>query len=262
MQMVIAALLVIFFSVPQQPTTNKSAKSDQSNISKQEGGEQPDKAVPAQPCPQSATTNQKKDESANDSKDWIYRTYLISGPIVGIIAFATAFLVWRQIHTLKAVERAWLVVTTEPPRTLSKGKGGWIYQGYGFEWYVKNCGKTPAFIIQIGARIHSVKTISDLPAEPVIEDYEIFPDGGMSIGPSEIIPRFTMAAPQDKQPLTTQDWEDFRVGKIKWVAYGVIKYRLTILREIRETRFCYIATPNRPERFSRSAIPKNYTKQT
>lgn len=106
-----------------------------------------------------------------------------------------------SVNTLVDSERAWLVVIAESPCNLSRTKNTWIYQGFGFEWRVKNCGRTPAHIKRIGARFHSVRNFEELPREPNIEipglfePTEHYPYGLIAAPGDSPIERFTMFTP-------------------------------------------------------------------
>jgi hypothetical protein len=272
----ISLFITVFFGIailsPQHPATDKSTATKQREVSQRQIQQtQPREALSVQANPQQNKTQEKESNSKAESQDRLYKTYLISGPIIGIIAFATGILVCIQIRAIKQIERAWIVVSTEEPHTMQKNKGTWILTGFGFDWYAKNCGKTPAFIVKVSARIHPVKSLSDLPKEPFIEKSDIHYYGvsvstfpyGLSIGPSEVIPWYTFADPKDKQPTTIEEWNEVREGKLLWVAYGIVEYKLAFHRwRNRQTRFCYVWTPEAPDKFTRSALPQRYTKQT
>jgi hypothetical protein len=262
--MAIFITVLLWFGIlsPQQPATGKGKEALKKYEAQQNEQTQDCAPVTVQCCPQAQNSKAKSDDSDAESKSWTYRAYLISGPFVVVVTIGTLILVWRQIRAMKQIERAWLVVTTEPPHTMVKAKGrSWFENGFGFDWYIRNCGKTPAFITRIGARLHRVEALIDLHKEPLIEKFESFPHG-MSIGPTETIPWYTFASPEDKQPITSEEWKDFNEGKFCWVGYGIVQYKLSIDSKIRETRFCYLWTPQGPNAFVRSALPERYTKQT
>jgi hypothetical protein len=164
-------------------------------------------------------------------------------------------------------ERAWLIVTADMVSNMQKVKGSSYRFGFGFNWRVKNGGKTTAFITKIGARFHTVKDISELPDEPnidlpaLVEPTDYFPEG-FGVGPNDSVERFTFA--QEQRPVSQEDYEAASAGRVLWIAYGIVEYRLIFERDkIRETRFCYIWKPTGGEEsFNRSPVPPNYTKQT
>jgi hypothetical protein len=215
----------------------------------------------------------KEQESKEASLDRLYRRYLWA-TIIGVFGgfIGIGILIWQAIITRTAAnaakasadalvnsERAWLVVIDVGiPHGLQKNKRGWITMGFGFDWTVKNCGNTPAFITKIGARFHCVQDLAELPEEPNIDvDGLVQPTDyyseGLSVGPGETIERFTLI-PRERR---------YAVPNDICIAYGVVEYKLTFPNfGTRETRFCYIWTPGAQESMLRSPKPPKYTKQT
>lgn len=206
---------------------------------------------------------------------WVNLALVIATLTIAIFAViqaqavkASADVAKASVETLMNSERAWLVVTAESPRNLSRTKNAWICQGFGFAWRVKNCGRTPARIKRIGARFHSVKNLAELPKEPdieipdLIESTDHYPYGLIVAPGDSPIERFTMFNP----PPTDDDIKALGDGTTIWIAYVVVEYTLVFDPElVRQTHVCYIYLDSLVGyygRFAHSPLPVEYTKQT
>lgn len=218
-----------------------------------------------------ATYNLSENNAGNDyakqQTDIQLKLTLFTGLLVGV-GLLQAWIVYRQIKLFRNSERAWLIVTTGKAGTISEHGNGWIAQGFGFTWKIKNVGKTPAFITKMGARFHPISKWSDLPSNPNVDVPDLLLETtnfvhGLSVGPGEVVERFAFAAREDRQPITTEQYKLINEGKIIWVGYGVVEYRLIFWRiKRRRTHFCYVWTPGSRESFVPSDKPRGYTMQT
>ena len=187
--------------------------------------------------------------------------------IAALFTAVAAIAVSLQVMALYSSERAWLTVSPiDIPQNMQKTQRSFVRFGFGFDWEIKNCGKTPAFITKVGARFYPIKDVSELPPEPNIDvpdlsqPTDIFPHG-LSIGPGESYWRYTIS--KKGQPASTADYQEIFDRKVTWIAYGVVEYRTVFRkRKIRRTHFCYKWTPGSEQSFLRSPLPKAYTKQT
>lgn len=165
-----------------------------------------------------------------------------------------------------ALERAWLVISVSGVERLMKPYGlhNSIHRT-GFDWKIKNCGRTPAFLHKVGARFHSINDWSELPLdEPSLLEAKmratiVWP-GGMSLGPGDSLERYTVI--EGTEPRQQSDFDDVWNSKVIWIVYGLVQYRTILDDTVRETGFCYRWMPGGPDDFLPSPTPANYTKQT
>jgi hypothetical protein len=172
----------------------------------------------------------------------------------------------KNASALINIERAWLVVEVNVPRTLSQNiPGGAILQGVGFTWIVRNCGKTSAFITRIGARFHAVKAFSDLPLEPDIdmpgvqaaERYA----SGVPIGPGDKIQRCRMLEGENRHPNAAEE-KLIADGALAYLGYGVVEYKTVLDDKIHRSWFCHRWLPSTDDPFPPFPVPANYTQYT
>jgi hypothetical protein len=208
---------------------------------------------------------------------WWDRAYCFFGGLLVVVGFLQwwilhsthkimdrqAQIMQKQGEFIAVQNRAWIVLSfiETPHNTQIVKNTGHIRTGFGFNWSVKNCGNSPAFITRIGARWHPIRSLDELPAEPDIEASDLiqatshYPHG-LSIAPGDGIDRYTISR---KYPTWPQESE----SDLIYMAYGIIEYKTAFSdSEIRETRFCYRYTPGAEESFLRSDVPIGYTKQT
>lgn len=109
----------------------------------------------AQPTGQAAAQNTTE---SNAQHDWLYQLYLVSGPVVVIVTLATAFVVWRQVVSLRTIERAWITVNPQKgnPGLFTIPVGGDVPLNV-FDVSIKNVGKTPARLTQIALKYVRIK---------------------------------------------------------------------------------------------------------
>jgi len=187
-----------------------------------------------------------------------------------------ATLMEQQSRILVAQNRALLIVPEiETPRNrIWPIDGMGQTDGWGFTWIIKNCGNSPAFITLMGARFHRVDSVTELPTEPDIETRawamptHRYPYG-LSIGPGESIPRYTLMDREDRAltPHTEAAQKEIAEERHVWRAYGAVEYRTVFDQDaVRVTRFCYRWIRGNEvyfqKPFMRSDLPAEYTKQT
>jgi hypothetical protein len=268
-------------SPPPAPTPSKtgekqqhvrSSKPDKANsdYTNTQSSSSPANNLSSPPPCCTVSVNTTSNEGKKSATDWItVFTAVLAGVAVLQVGalFMQLVIISRQAKHFRNSERAWLIIIIpDKPNQMQKVKNGYVENGFGFDWKVKNCGKTPAFITKIGARFHPVKSLSELPTEPNIDIRDLVQpteqfENGPGIGPGESLERFTLT--EAKRPESVPDYDAIRKGEIYWVAYGIVEYRLSFSHESpRETHFCYLWVPGQQNPFTPSPIPREYTRQT
>jgi hypothetical protein len=144
---------LLYFSVPQNPTPpHKSARSGKTDKAQNVKSDEAQKCHFIKSEVQTPHSNDRNNESTNQSDGGLYQTYLVSGTVVAIAAIGTGFVVWKQVVALKNIERAWIVLKQEPQlpsvnvmkRTVSEEQTQDPYLR--FICTFVNKGKTPARI--------------------------------------------------------------------------------------------------------------------
>jgi|GEM_PF-4878400 len=236
---------LLSFLAIHQPITKESTRPQESPVTQQRKQEQTTPSLPTQGNNQSL--NDKTNRTHPEPQDWLYRTYLISGPIVGIIALGTGILVWRQIIALRRIERAWLLVTdveyTEYPEVVKRDER----RISGAYFAVKNYGKSPAWIASIGGSFVTINSLADLPPKPAYQTIKDVKDKGIVIVPMTVeeddyqVFKFPHESNSD---INDAEFQRAIHQTILWCVYGFVTYR-DIFNEERETRFCYVMTSGR-----------------
>jgi len=246
--LVAAFYSLLSFSRPQNPTADKSAHSKQEDIGQENKTDEASDRDSLNCEIKTPRSDEAQNDSANQTeKGWLYRTYLISGPVIGIIALGTGIMVWRQIVALKRIERAWIVLRGRPQlpsiELMKRMVGGERPQPYlYFMCTFINMGKTPAMIVSCEMKF---SLIDKLPKRPNYETAnatnpqeiplhgKFIPPGGewgpvhdVFRGPVEFVP-------------TAEEFSEMRHGGVVCYAHCRVRYRDTF-KSMHETRVCYV----------------------
>jgi hypothetical protein len=222
-------------SVPQEPATNKGKESLKTNKTQQKEQTQNYPPVAVQCYPQTPQTQPKSDNSDAEPKSWLYRLYLLSGPIIGVVTVGTLVLVWKQIKALHNVERAWLLQSVEDvlPVQIDK-KGPWTAKTAVFQ--VKNWGKTPARLKKVTLKVAVVEKITELGVLAKYKGSTVDDIEGRPIAPGESMTlNLENVATKD---VTEPEWDEVAKETKIAVFYVEVHYSDTFSRK-HLTTFCY-----------------------
>lgn len=142
------------------------------------------------------------------------------------------------------IERPWLLVvdvqTDSLPHPTDRTKR--LLAGY---FLVKNFGKSPGWIVDMGGSFDTLSKIDDLPPEPVYRNSVSEKDRGIVLIPQSTDDESKLS----RQPhrfthtdMLEQNNEEFHRAtrhEIVWCIYGFVTYRDSFDR-IHETRFCHV----------------------
>src|ERR1019366_7246730 len=134
---------------------NKNQRSNSANVSQNQTQQAAQPAIALQSNPPTSHTQSSEHDTTPESTRWRCQFYLPFASVV--VSFATFIVVWRQVATLRQIERAWLMVDIEripgyPTRMISETAISGESQGKQSTVCVtltyRNCGQTPAWITE------------------------------------------------------------------------------------------------------------------
>lgn len=153
-------LALAFFSIlmlsVNSPASPEGAASYQSDVGQQQK-QGKSSTLSGEYSAQTYQSNAKPNSTSRDSPGWLYRTYLISGPIVAIVALGTGVVVWRQIVALQTIERAWVMVDLATDIEITEDK---ILVG---QLTYTNNGQTPAWVHGVWLKFDCFKAVPHKP---------------------------------------------------------------------------------------------------
>ena len=166
----VSVLFAVVLSV-HRPSAQESNTAKHPDTTQQKEQTQSWPTVPPKSYTQTEDSNAQQRKPNNEAPDWFYRTYLISGPIIGILTLATAIVVWKQVVTLRQIERAWVIASLE----WASSRGQRVFQEASttppsettyieLKFTLENSGKTPAWIIGSWMRHDVVTKVPDRPS--------------------------------------------------------------------------------------------------
>src|SRR5450432_1270317 len=132
-----------------------------------------------------------------------------------------------QSDHLVNLERAWLLVTIvdryDYPRTVRPGES----RVSGALFVVKNYGKSPAWITEMGGNFVTVNSLSDLPPEP---DYKTVTDArekGIVVVPITVEggDQQSFHFPHESKTDVTAQFSSALKQEILWCVYGFVAYK-------------------------------------
>jgi hypothetical protein len=240
----ITCLIVAILSIYNQ-TSQKRQTQEQASVTQNKTQTEATDSLAAQTDTQNKNTDSTTNKTKSDPPDWLYRIYLVSGPIVVIVSIGTGFVVWRQVVALRQIERAWLMVDVDWLPVVQKEVCGEIVCGEpqeitaNFRLTYRNCGQTPAWVIE--KRV-CYTTASPLPKRPDFRSPQMI---------ERVLEPMSMRSVKTSDHSLTCD-----LAGEDSVVYGSVKYR-DVFGSNRITTFGYI---NRYGKWVRIADPEKYNK--
>jgi hypothetical protein len=158
------------------------------------------------------------------------------GVIGGVIAVITLVTFKRQTDHMIASERAWIKAIIHNIEILRGAPPIGVVVG------LKNGGKTPGFVFEIGNVIEILKTKESLPATPREYPPETvfrWEEPGLPLAPEDSHGKWVLKTAQDTERI-------FNGEDVLWVR-GYVKYHDAFSNELRETHFCFRWIPPRPD---------------
>lgn len=190
--------------------------------------------------------NPERYNREQQSPDWVDLVYKISSPILVVITLFTLAMVYKQVDSLKNIERAWIVLkehTLPIPLVLRQSVTKPEQFPYlPFRCVFTNSGKTPARITECRMQFGLTKRLPEKPdygnaSESRIED---IPKNGRFIAPGgefgDAIIFFQSAS--SFQP-TGQELSQIISGELVCYAIARVLYR-DAFNHKRETRVCFV----------------------
>jgi len=224
-------LLILILGLGQQgqkPLSKESEKDHKQPITQESAQDQSARPVTFQPNVQSDNSQNKSNSPNEESKNWLYRTYLISGPLAFVAAAAAAILVWRQTVTLRSIERAWVAFLLPEKPLVQELLNG---QPHGFRvvGLIKNVGSTPAAVIKKFHFKSVVKREENLDLKPPYleidesqTEYQMIPE---SVEPAVV-------------RIDEGEMANISAGNLKLHILGQVIYK-DAFGKIHETRYCF-----------------------
>jgi hypothetical protein len=210
------AIPMMLALVVYNPTSPEGTGDNQRNVVEQQTKAKDTAVFAPNPKPDSKKCETKKQDGSENPHDWLYIAYLVSGPVVGILALFTAVVVWKQIATLRQIERAWVMIDISP-RFFADGT-------LGADLTFVNRGKTPAWVHGIWLKWNWVDRVPNKP------DYD---------GLTESLKTPRPIAPNESLDASSRFNTREPTAKTA-IIYGVLRYR-DIFRQERKTCFgCYL----------------------
>ncbi len=251
MKWVLIVAIILAAQPTKAPEAHRASEGVSAQIGKQSNSTKSDNQYPANssPIPQVITiyeghpaggkpdTGEAEDHEGIQRKIGIFTGLLV---IVGLLQAGVAFLQWRvyqrQAGHVVVTERAWIKAIIHSIEILRGAHPIGVVVG------LKNGGKTPGFVFEIGNVIEIIKTKESLPAIPCEYPPEAvfrWEEPGLPLAPEDSHGKWV--------PKTAQDTERIFNGEdVLWVR-GYVKYRDAFSNEPRETCFCFRWIPPRPD---------------
>lgn len=148
--------------------------------------------------------------------------------VIAVFTVVMCYVVRNQNRATQIAERAWIVSDMEaaPPYEPN--------QTIRYVCRIRNKGRTPAWITEMGSRGHVVKTENDLLTVPPYDMAGPFPKKGTPLPPEAFIPHPFW--------LDSAKLEKVEQGELTLYLFGMVKYR-DVFDEEHEMRYCYQFKP-------------------
>ena len=244
MYLLLVVLIVSLSQQGQKPLTKESEKDGKQTVAQQQAQGQKLNPVAVQSNIQCECTKNKSDSSKDESKDRLYRTYLISGPIAAVLSVGTIILVWRQIITLRRVERAWVVLSVlKPPDHLSWLKIANFVSKIETTLQFTNIGNTPAILENIFVSIQVLDEKQELCEIPEYDKSKLpqhpdIPKYGRILAPKESMESECIFKGSGGAITFQDEIQSVIDNKRTAVLFGIVKYS-DAFGGGHEFRFCY-----------------------
>lgn len=245
-------------AVPGKPGTGKLQQKQSGGVQQptshdQRGTEEVPFVVKTLPTPKTDTENaqeaqEHKDKAANDRNLVKFTLYLVL--VTGALALIGALQLFvfgyqaiqlqRTVRAAKEssdalinIERPWLLVAGIGSRTEFRNNQP-VQEAY---FFVKNYGKSPAWIIEMGGTFQTVKNFAELPPKPIYKHAKDYVNRGIVVAARSVEDdRHSFSFPHDS-PGDTNFQKVVNTQELLWCVYGFVIYK-DIFGKIRETRFC------------------------
>jgi hypothetical protein len=235
---VILAIVMIMQVARPIPSTNQHGKEtpDAQQTQKQESA----KSNPAPNAiiskgiidglPTEVNRQNQENKPTDDPHKWLDRLNGLFTAIIALFAVVTGIAVIGQFITARRTERAWMV-TFEPQMLFDGRTTNAIYR-----CKITNVGRTPSRILETGIGLGRTTDLSQLPTAPPYSERIQF--NRIVVAPNDFLPIGIVLSP----PLSNEDWQAIRGGKLFLYACGFVRYFDVFgsrKRHIKETRFCH-----------------------
>ena len=139
-------------------------------------------------------------------------------------------------------ERAWMAGFSERKQQFATASS----ENIGYICYVKNTGKTPSRILEIGIAFRKTDSLGNIPQEPAYREEEKTSFNTIVVPPDDSIPISANLSP----PFTGDDYVSFRDRRLFIYGYGFVRY-LDVFDKQRESLILSLLFHFCPRRISR-----------
>jgi len=258
-----------------QRRENQTGGTQQPPSRDQRGTEEVPFVVKTLPTPKTDTettqdAQERKEKSANDSNLVKFTLYLVVATgVLAVIGALQLFVFGYQAIQLQrtvqaAKESSDALINTERPWVLIAAVGSeqkfrnnqMAQEAY---FTIRNYGKSPAWIIEMGGTFETLKNLSELPPNPVYEHIENETNRGIVIVPRTVEDdKYSLWLPHKNAFVNAEFQRVANTKELLWCVYGFVIYK-DIFGKVRETRFCSVL--DEWPRFKFEDVP-SYNKHT
>lgn len=240
-----------------QPVGEKNGKSHEQDIAYQSEQSQTKTTVTIQGNPQDANSEAKSNDPKQESDNRVYNVNVVSQPhdplyavyvcltaLTLFVGFATFIMVYKQTKAFRQSERAWMIVNPIFEKLASPPVGQ--NQNLLYPVSIKNCGKTPATIVEAGVAFRKIDSLSHIPKVPLFEKTEITSLNALLLVPQD---SFLLTAPEVTWTREEYGAVHRHPAELFLYAYGFVKY-LDAFGKPHESWFChhyYVSEPQDPD---------------
>jgi len=222
-----------------------------------------------------------KHPSQNNREQWVSPAGA-TAVLTALLALCAVWAGWIGLGTLKAIriqteanavsakaakvsadsliniERPWLLVTeVEYSEMRGDGTESAAYV------VLKNYGKSPAWILEMGGDFRTIKRLSELPAAPVYKTIKNEAQRGLVVVPLTVENKdrhYFFIPHESNTDVNHAEFDKAITQELLWVVFGYARYR-DVFNAVRETRFCYVLGDSMP-RFLPVDVGPEYNRHT